>query len=153
VYIYVNDILIFRDALEELEYWMQKVLQTMWEGKLSCKLVKCQFEKMTVKYLGIYLTHGQIAVNPSKVTVITNWPVPQKLKDIKSFLSTINFWCKFIKNFSLITHPLHELKKKDAPFVWANSQQQAFDALKQAIMSTPILKIPQDLPYLLKTDA
>jgi hypothetical protein len=46
---------------------------------------------MTVKYLGTYLTQGQIGVNPAEVTVINEWPVPQKLKDVESFLSMIDF--------------------------------------------------------------
>jgi hypothetical protein len=104
--------------------------------------------------LGTYLTLGQIVVNPAKVTAISEWPVPQKLKDVESFLSTINFWWKFIKDFSMIAHLLHELKKKDVPVEWTEACQDAFDALKRALATAPILKIPwENLPYLLETDA
>jgi hypothetical protein len=91
-------------------------------------------------------------VNPAKVTAINEWPVPQKLKDVESFLSMINFWQKFIKDFSAIACLLHKLKK-DVPFEWTKACQDAFDALKWALITAPILKIPQEnLPYLLETD-
>jgi hypothetical protein len=107
---------------------------------------------MTVKYLGMYLTQGQITVNPAKVTAINEWP--QKLKDVELFLNMINFWQKFIKDLSMITCPLHELKKKDTPFEWTEAHQDAFDALKWALITAPILKIPwENLSYLLETNA
>jgi hypothetical protein len=153
IFVYVDNVLIVGDTLQELDYWMWEVLTVMRDANLSCKPVKCQFERTTVKYLGTYLTQGQIAVNPAKVTAINEWPVPQKLKDIESFLSTINFWQKFIKDFSAITHLLHELKKKDVPFEWTKACQDVFDALKRALVTAPILKILwENLPYLLETD-
>jgi hypothetical protein len=93
-------------------------------------------------------------VNPAKVTAINEWPVPQKLKDVESFLGMINFWWKFIKDFSAIACPLHKLKKKDVPFEWTKAHQDAFDALKQALVTALILKILwENLLYLLETDA
>jgi transposase InsO family protein len=104
--------------------------------------------------LGTIITAGQLSINPAKITAITDWPIPQKLRDVESFLGTMNFWRKFIKDFSTIARPLHELKKKNVPFVWTNNCQHAFATLKSAITSAPVLKTPnQDLPYLLETDA
>jgi hypothetical protein len=109
VFIYMDDIIILGDTLEELCLWTRKVLEIMRREKLSCKPVKCQFEKKTVKYLGTVISHGQIAVNPNKVKVISDWPVPRKLRDVQSFLGTMNFWRKFIPKFSHIARPLHNL--------------------------------------------
>jgi hypothetical protein len=82
IFVYIDDVLIVGDTLQELDYWMQEVLTVMQDANLWCKPVKCQFKRMTVKYLGMYLTQAQIAVNPAKVTAINEWPVPQKLKDV-----------------------------------------------------------------------
>ena len=102
VRIYMDDILILGDTLEEVEYWTRKVLQTMRESGLSCKPVKCQFEKPIVKYLGHMIGEGKLFVNPSKIAGIADWPVPRKLRDVQSFLGTMNFWQKFIQRFSHI---------------------------------------------------
>jgi hypothetical protein len=82
------------------------------------------------------------------------WLTPTSLKEVQSFLGTCNFWQKFIRGFSVITCPLHDLFKKDTLFEWTAEHQQAFDALKYAITTAPVLKTPcEDLPYLMKTDA
>ena len=71
-----HKVCILGDTLEELEHWTRRVLQIMHDCGLSCKPVKCQFEKETVKYLGTIVSHGQIAVNPSKIKAISEWPIP-----------------------------------------------------------------------------
>jgi hypothetical protein len=79
---------------------------------------------------------------------------PQNLKDVQSFLGTCNFWWKFVRGFSMITHPLHDLVKKGIPFEWTEERQAAFSTLKHMITTAPVLRIPQeDLPYLVETDA
>jgi hypothetical protein len=150
----MDDCIILGNTPEELEYWTRKVLDIMHEANLSCKPIKCQFEKSMVKYLGTFISHRQLAINPLKVAAISEWLVPKKVKDVKSFLGTMNFWRKFIKDFSSIAHPLNKLQKKDHPFEWTSKCQQAFDLMKIAITTAPVLKTPRpDLPYLLETDA
>ena len=91
VFIYMDDIIILGDTQEEIEHWTCKVLQTMRDNGLSTKPVKCQFKKTIVKYLGHMIGQGQLFINPSKIKVITDWPIPRKLCDVQSFLSTMNF--------------------------------------------------------------
>jgi hypothetical protein len=154
VFIYVDDILILGDTLEELEYWTRQVLQVMRESNLSCKPVKCQFEKTVIKYLGSIISVGQVAINPIKVKAITEWPRPQRVKDVQSFLGTMNFWRKFVPNFSSIARPLHNLTRHNSPFIWTPDCQTAFDSLKSIIASEPVLRHPNhDLPFILTTDA
>jgi hypothetical protein len=125
----------------------------MRESRLSCKPVKCQFEQRSVKYLGMIIGYGQTAINPKKAEVIAEWPTPQNLKDVQSFLGTCNFWQKFIRGFSMITCPLHNLVKKGIPFEWTEERQAAFTTLKHAITMAPVLCIPwEDLPYLVEMD-
>jgi hypothetical protein len=123
-------------------------------NRLSCKLVKCQFKQRSVTYLRTIIRQGQTAINLKKAAAIAEWPTPTSLKEVQSFLGTCNFWQKFMRGFSVITHPLHDLIKKDTPFEWTAERQQAFDALKYAITMAPVLKTPcEDLPYLMETDA
>ena len=93
-------------------------------------------------------------VNSNKVKAITDWPVPQKLHDVQSFLSTMNFWWKFIPKSSHIAWPLNDLLHCDKPFDWTTAHQTAFNTLKTAITSEPVLKTPQrSLPFFLETDS
>jgi hypothetical protein len=153
VFVYMDDMLITSDDLEELCYWMHKVLMIMRESRLSCKPVKCQFEQWSVKYLGTIIGYGQTAINPKKAEAIAEWPTPWNLKDIQSFSGTCNFWWKFIRGFSTIMCPLHDLVKKGIPFKWTEECQAAFSALKHAITMAPVLHNPwEDLPYLVEMD-
>ena len=88
-----------------------------------------------------------------KVQAIQDWPEPQKVKDIQSFLSFANFYCCFIFNYSEITIPLIRLTCKDTPWNFSDDCCSAFQHLKDAFTSTPILThyIP-DAPLLVETD-
>ncbi|KAF7762018.1 hypothetical protein Agabi119p4_10010 [Agaricus bisporus var. burnettii] len=80
-----------------------------------------------------------------KVKAIRDWAVPTTVKQVESFLGFANFYRRFIKNFSTITQPLNELKsKKGEKWYWNDEQQQAFEQIKQAIASEPVLALPKD---------
>jgi hypothetical protein len=96
VFVYVDDILIVGDNLEELRHWTREVLEVMRTNRLSCKPVKCQFEQRSVTYLRTIIGQGQTAINLKKAAAIAEWPTPMSLKEVQSFLGTCNFWQKFI---------------------------------------------------------
>ena len=154
IFIYVDDIIIAGDTIAELDHWTVKILDRMQEAGLSAKPVKCQFERESVIYLGNYLKAGETSTNPAKIHAIIQWPTPTKLRHVEQFLGMMNFWRRYIKDFSRIAKPLNELKKKGTQFTWEKPHQDAFEGLKNAITTAPVLKIPRhDLPYLLETDA
>ena len=96
-----------------------------------------------------------------------NWPVPKSVKQVQGFLGFTSFYRRFIKDFAKIAKPLHavtqgsehvKLKTKNAvrypPLKWGESQQQAFEKLKDACCSTPILGFADYAkPFTLHTDA
>ncbi|VDC05224.1 unnamed protein product, partial [Peniophora sp. CBMAI 1063] len=65
-------------------------------------------------------------------------------RDLQSFLGFCNFYRRFIKDFSKIARPLHNLTKKDVPWHWDTAQQTAFSELKEKITSEPVLALPRD---------
>ena len=71
-----------------------------------------------------------------KVCRVMEWPTPMKVKEVQSFLGFVNFYQKFIHNFSDIACPLYTLTHKTQQWVWGSAEQEAFDALKGAITST-----------------
>ena len=80
--------------------------------------------------------------DPSKLTAIKNFPIPKKVKDIQAFIGLAGYYRKFIGDFSRIAKPLTKLTKKSEKFAWAAEQQNAFEALKEKLMTAPVLKYP-----------
>jgi len=93
-------------------------------------------------------------MSPDKIQTISDWPEPHKVKNIQSFLGFANFYCWFIFNYSDIVVPLTQLTWKDAPWIFSKDCQCAFNALKHAFTTAPILThfIP-DTPIIVETDA
>ena len=154
VAVYMDDILIFTESLAQHQQVVRRVLQVLRENNLFLKAEKCIFEQSTVEYLGLILSPGQVAMDPVKVSGVRDWPTPITVKEVQSFLGFVNFYRRFIQDFSHIARPLHNLTRKDEPWKWADEQQKAFEQLKEAITSTPILMHPdRDKPFRLEADS
>jgi hypothetical protein len=88
------------------------------------------------------------------VAAVREWPTPKNVSDIRSFLGTAGYYHKFIKGFSKLAIPLTELTKSNIKFEWTHKQQQAFDAIKRAMVTAPVLVLPDpSLPFVVHTDA
>jgi hypothetical protein len=85
---------------------------------------------------------------------VQQWPQPKSVTEVRSFLGLANFYRRFVRDYSRIALPLTELTKDTVPWKWGAEQQQAFDALKAALCSPPVLLVPdQSKPFVLNTDA
>ena len=93
-------------------------------------------------------------MNNDKVKAILEWPTPKTVRGVRSFLGLANFYRRFIKDYAQVARPLNDLTKKDQAFEWKESQQTAFDMLKQRFTTTPILAFPDiDKQFRLEMDA
>ena len=93
-------------------------------------------------------------MDPVKVQGISKWPTPTTVRELRSFLGFGNYYKDFIANYSRIAHPLHKLTKKTVQWHWDQPQQVAFDMLKEAFTSYPVLRNPDpNKHYILDTDA
>ena len=70
---------------------------------------KCEFGKTSLVYLGHIVGGGELKIDPSKVSVIVNWPIPKSVTEVRSFLGATQYWRKLIANFSSVAAPLHAL--------------------------------------------
>ena len=154
VCIYMDDILIFAQTKEDLRSITRLVLERLRRHKLYLKAEKCEFERERIEYLGLVISHNQVAMDPAKVAAVADWPRPKDVRDVRSFLGFANFYRRFIEGFSQIARPLFDLTKKDTPFAWSAECSRAFDNLRQRITSSPILAMPNDRqPFRIKADS
>ena len=82
------------------------------------------------------------------------WSIPTKVTELRSFLGLANYYRRFIKGYSKRVFPLTDLLKKDNQWDWSIQCQMAFEGLKKAISTEPVLRLPDlDLPFEVQTDA
>jgi hypothetical protein len=118
------------------------------------KISKCEFGKTSLVYLGHIVGGGELKVDPSKVKVILDWPNPNNVTEVRSFLGSSQYWRKFIANFCSIAAPLHAVTRIKQVFQWGGKKQKSYDALKEKIRSAPVLALPNlRQPFEIQTDA
>ncbi|MCG8078348.1 MAG: Ty3/Gypsy family RNase HI domain-containing protein, partial [Candidatus Thiodiazotropha taylori] len=96
-----------------------------------------------------------ISTDPLKVNAVKEWPQPKSATEVRQFVGLASYYRKFIPNFATVCKPLHRLTEKTTKFAWTEQSQDAFETIKQLLISAPILSYPllQGQPYLLDCDA
>jgi hypothetical protein len=117
----------------------REVLCRLEENNLYLRPAKCKFEYTEVEYLGMLIRENHVSMDSAKVQAVTDWPASRNLKDVRDFLGCANCYHRFIEGFARIVRPLNHLTKKDAPWSWEPSQQEAFSELKARFTSSPVL--------------
>ena len=143
VLVYMDDIIIFMNNLDEHRKLVRQVLQILRENKLYLKLKKCEFEKTRIEYLGLIISENSVEVDPIKIKGIQEWPTPTRKKELQQFLGFCNFYRRFIEDYSLVAKPLTKLTG-NVPWKWENEQERAFNGLKLLLTTAPVLRMPND---------
>jgi len=154
IVVYLDDILIYSNDITQHREHVKEVLKKLQKAGLYVKAEKCEFHSDSVEYLGYVLSPFGLTISDGKVKTIQEWPEPKKVKDIQSFLGFANFYRCFIFNYSNIVIPLTRLTRKDASWNFDENCRKAFNTLKQAFTSAPILThwVP-DTQLIVETDA
>jgi hypothetical protein len=152
VKVYVDDILIHTPDSETNCLWVERVLNKLKANQLFCRERKCQFEVDSVEFLGMKVAEGIVGISPLKVdTILREEPLKTK-KGVRRFLGLTNYHRHFIKDYSWIARPLHDLTR-DVPFAWTEECQQSFDGLKTVLTMSPVLALLRDEgKFCLETD-
>lgn len=138
---YIDDVLAYTDGSEEGHCkTVRSILGKLDKAGLYLDIDKCDFLCEQVKYLGFIVRAGKgVTVDPAKVKAIYEWKAPTSVKGVRSFLGFANFYRCFVDKFSEIAAPLIDLTKKDTPWIWGKTQNDAFERLKKIFASKPVL--------------
>jgi len=151
---YIDDILIFSETLKEHKQHVRLVLGKLMEAGLHLDINKCEFHATEVKYLGLIISDKGIKMDPEKITAVQQWETPESVKDIQSFLGFANFYRRFIAGFSELAAPLTALTRKGVVFKWIPGAEKAFQQLKKAFTTAPILQnFDVNKPSTVETDS
>ena len=151
---YIDDVVIFSDNWSDHIRQIERFFQIMLEAKLTINLMKSEFGKATVKYLGHIVGQGQVRPLDAKIQTIVKYPIPTSRKELARFLGMAGYYRNFCLNFSDIAAPLTNLLGKKVKFVWTDDCQMAFDKVKLLLQKSPVLESPDyEKPFKLIIDS
>ena len=170
---FMDDLVVHSSTAENNLVNLEHVFERLHKAGLKLKPSKCHFLKTRVKFLGHIISGNGVEVDPSKTDALTTWPIPKNVKQLQRFLGFTGFYRRFVKDYSKLAAPLHQLlkgdtagkrkKKKKSPqnhkpktstWKWGPPQQEAFNKLIQILTSAPVLAYADfSLPFILHTDA
>ena len=140
--VYVDDIMVFSRSLEEHQQHLQDVFDRLKEAGLKLKPSKCHFTDKKVTYLGHNFSKEGVSVDTSKTKCVASFPIPKNRTDVRSFLGLATYYKRFVKGFSHIAAPLYKLLGESTKFEFTEECKTAFEKLKQALVTAPILRYP-----------
>jgi hypothetical protein len=151
--VFLDDILIYSCSMQHHISHLQRVLAQLRLHQLYMKVSKCSFGQTSLHYLGHIISQEGVATDPAKTDAMLQWPIPPIVTELRGFLGLTGYYHKFIKHYGLIARPLTGLLRTKH-FVWTPTAQQAFNQLKQAMVTAPVLAIPDfSQPFIVETDA
>ena len=154
VKIYLDDITIHSETFEQHIQHVQQTLDHLNSANLKLNGAKCNWFAQEIKLLGYIVNTKGITMDPKKIDSIQSMLPPKNVKQVQQFLGMVNYYRRFIKNFAKIAQPLVNLIKKDTPFQWTDVCLSAFEQLKTALLSFPILRQPNlARQFMVYTDA
>uniref|UniRef100_A0A9J7ZJ87 Gypsy retrotransposon integrase-like protein 1 n=1 Tax=Cyprinus carpio carpio TaxID=630221 RepID=A0A9J7ZJ87_CYPCA len=159
--IYLDDVVVFSPDFDSHLHHLEQVFRKLHDHGLKLQPRKCKLFQQQVTYLGHVISNQGVATDPQKTAVVREWPIPQTIKQVRSFLGFAGYYRRFIHGFSQLAAPLHALLKGTATVHqgktkvnWTVTCQDSFDRLKKSLVCAPVLAYADfSLPFRLFTDA
>ncbi len=114
VIVYLDDVLVFLRNPSQHEKHVREVLKALLKAGLYAKLSKYRFSVIHIFFLGFILTDEGVEMEEDHIFTILNWPESESVYEVQSFLGFANFYRRFVKGFSRISHPITDMTKKEA---------------------------------------
>jgi hypothetical protein len=154
VVVYVDDLLVYADSVEEHHRRLAAVLSRLAEHGFKVKPEKCHLLRTSIEYLGHTIDQHGYRPSHSHSAVIENYPQPRSTAELHRFVGLTGYFRSFVPNYAELVAPLNGLLRKEAKFEWGEAQAAAFDQLKLQLVSRPILRPPDyEAPFHLFCDA
>lgn len=121
---------------------------------MKCKKEKCRFAEERIEYVGHEIDASGVKPTEKRLDAVKLMPRPKNVKEVEAFIGKLNYYNKFVPNFSTKAGPLNELRRSNVDFVWTNRQEESFQALKDTMVNAVrLVHYQDDLPLILATDA
>lgn len=152
--VYLDDIMIFSETWEEHLRRVDQVLTRLAEAKLMLKWSKCKFFCNSTQFLGHVVDASGVRPDPAKVEAITNAQRPTSTTEIRRFVNMVGHYRRFIHRFADKAEPLNRLLHDNTKWEWGADQEAAYEALRTALTSAPVLAYPDfGQPFIVQVDA
>ena len=150
---FLDDILVLGDTFQSHIQNLREVFDRFRSFGLKLKPKKCELFQTEVEFLGRVVSQNGIEIGPGYVETINSWPVPKTTKDVEKFCGFANYHRNFIQDLAQLAIPLYAVTGK-RKFYWGEQQQSAFENIKRALTSKPVLTLPTlNDQFILDTDA
>ena len=151
---YLDDVIVYGATVDECLTNLRLVFARIQQANLKLKPKKCFLFQRQTLYLGHIISGDGVRCDPEKIQAVKEWKPPRTLRQVRSFMGLVNYYRRFIRNYTDIAIPLYDLQKKKKRFHWGEAEQRAFTELKTALVSAPVMAFPQpEGRYILDTDA
>ena len=151
---YMDDLLVYSLDKKQHRTDLARVASRLNQYGIQINMKKSIFGTDQITYCGYRVQGGRTTVDPDKLLVLEKWPVPANVSAVRSFLGFVGYYRRYIKNFAGIAAPLTDLLKKSNSWQWTVKEQDAFDELRKAMMTRPVLRTPDDTkPFHITPDA
>ncbi|PIK41495.1 Retrovirus-related Pol polyprotein from transposon [Apostichopus japonicus] len=153
--VYLDDVIVYGATFSEAMDRLKTVFNRFRDAGLKLSPGKCQLFKQSVTYLGHIVSKDGVGTDPEKVKAVKEWPRPQNLSEVRSFVGLCGYYRRFIRGFAQIALPLFKLTEKKQKFDWNQDCETAFSGLKTALTTAPVLSYPMSSgqDFILDTDA
>jgi len=157
VHAYIDDIIVTTQGdWDEHVRHLRETVKVLRDQGLTAKLTKCKLGRREVQFLGHRVGNGHTSMERAKVEAVQEYPRPQTPKQLRRFLGMAGFYRRFVRGYSSIAAPMTDMltKVEGGKLRWTREREEAFENLKEALVSAPVLIAPKvDKPFTLHTDA
>ena len=158
--IYLDDVVVYAPTVEEHLKRLEGVFQKLKAAGLKLKPSKCELFKKSISYLGHVVSEEGVRTDPKKIEALQKWERPHNVHTVRRFLGFVNYYIKFIRDYSKIARPLYNLisgdnaKRRTNLVEWSHAAEEAFQTLINRCTQAPILAYADfSLPFELHVDA
>ena len=154
VMVYIDDIIVYSKTMEEHVEHLTLTFRLLQTNGLKVKIQKCRFAAPEVEYLGHVVSEKGVKVDPKKIKSVHKYPAPKNVDQVRAFLGLANYYRRFIEQFADKVHVLTMLTRSKVTWQWGQTEESAFNGIKDCLCSAPTLAYPDFArPFILHTDA